>query len=89
MSEFEAHEDVIKIAEAGVKAMISALREQNVPVGVIVDAALHILAAWEASRDANFTAAERETCIQELMEMLPSDIDRSRAARWLPDALDV
>jgi hypothetical protein len=89
MSEFEAHKNAIKIAEAGVKAMICTLRERNVPADVIVDAALHILAAWEASRDTNFTAAERETCLHELMQMLPSDIDRRRAARWLPDAFDV
>jgi hypothetical protein len=89
MNELEAHEDAINFAEAGVKAMISALREQNVPADAIVNAALHILAAWEASRDASFTAAERETCIQELMEMLPSHIDKSRAATWLPDTLDM
>ena len=89
MSELEAHEAAIKIAEASVKAMISTLREQKVTAEVIVDAALHILAAWEASRETSFTVAERETCIQELVEMLPSHIDKSRAVSWLPDALDV
>jgi len=82
----EVDEGVIKVAEAGVKAMISALREEEVPADVIVDAALHILAAWEASSQTSFTAAEREICIQELVEMLPSHIDQSRAASWLPDA---
>jgi hypothetical protein len=66
--------------------MISALHEEKVPSAVVVDAALHILAAWDASRQTRFTAAERETCIQELVGMLPSHVDQSRAASWLPDA---
>jgi hypothetical protein len=33
----------------------------------IVDAALHILVALEASRQMRFAVAERETCIQELV----------------------
>jgi len=90
MSEFsspkEADDGAIKYAEAGVRAMISALREQKVPPGVLVDAALHILAAWEASSQTRFTVAERETCIQELVGILPSHIDQSRAASWLPNA---
>jgi len=90
MSEYsgvtEEDEAVIGVAEAGVRAMISELHEQNVPAEVIVDAALHILAAWEASRETSFTVAERQTCIQELVEMLPSHIDHTHAASWLPDA---
>jgi hypothetical protein len=79
-------EGAITVAEAGVKAMISALQAQRVPAEVMVDAALHIMAAWEASTQSRFTVAERETCLQELMEMLPSHVDKSRAASWLPDA---
>jgi hypothetical protein len=90
MSEFsspnEPNDGVIGSAEAGVKAMISALQEEKVPAAQVVDAALHILAAWDASRQTRFTVAERETCIQELMGMLPSHVDQSRAASWLPDA---
>ena len=82
----ERDDDVTRSAEAGVKAMISALHEEKVPSAVVVDAALHILAAWDASRQTRFTAAERETCIQELVGMLPSHVDQSRAASWLPDA---
>jgi hypothetical protein len=82
----EADDGVIRHAEAGVRAMISALHEQKVPAGVMVDAALHILAAWEASSQTRFTVAERETCIQELVGILPSHIDQSRAASWLPNA---
>jgi hypothetical protein len=82
----EGDDDVTRSAEAGVKAMISALHEEMVPAAVVVDAALHILAAWDASRQTRFTVAERETCIQELVEMLPSLVDQSRAASWLPDA---
>jgi hypothetical protein len=90
MSEFsspnERDNDVTRSAEAGVKAMISALHEEKLPSAVVVDAALHILAAWDASRQMRFTVAERETCIQELVGMLPSYVDQSRAASWLPDA---
>jgi hypothetical protein len=82
----EADEDAITVAEAGVSAMISALHEQGVAADLIVDAALHILAAWEASRQSSFTVAERETCIQELVEMLPSLVDEELAASWLPEA---
>jgi hypothetical protein len=81
-----ADDRVIRDAEAGVKAMISFLHEQKVSARAMVDSALHILAAWEASQQTRFTVAERETCIQELMGILPSHIDRSRAASWLPDA---
>ena len=90
MSEFsspnERDDDVSRSAEAGVKAMISALHEEQVSAAVVVDAALHILAAWDASRQTRFTVAERETCIQELVEMLPVHVDENRAASWLPDA---
>ena len=90
MSEFssasDADEGLIKAAEASIRAMISALHQQNVPADVMVDAALHILATWQASSESSFTGAERERCVQELMEMLPSDIDQRHAASWLPDA---
>ena len=82
----ERDDDVSRSAEAGVKAMISALQEEKVSAAVVVDAALHILAAWDASRQTRFTVAERETCIQELVEMLPVPVDQNRAASWLPDA---
>jgi hypothetical protein len=78
--------DVLKVAEPSVRAMISALDEQKVPADVTVDAVLHVLAAWETSRQASFSVAERETCIQELVEMLLPHIDRERAASWLPNA---
>jgi hypothetical protein len=84
----ERDDDVTRSAEAGVKAMISVLHEEKVPSAVVVDAALHILAAWDASRQMRFTVAERETCIQELVGMLPSYVDQSRAASWLPDAYE-
>jgi hypothetical protein len=55
----EADEGVIGYAEAGVRAMISALHEQKIPPGVMVDVALHILAAWEASRQARSPNVKR------------------------------
>jgi hypothetical protein len=90
MSEFAIPKDadagIMRDAEDGIGAMIRALQDQMVPAGVMVDAALHILAAWEASRQSKFTVDERETCIEELMGMLPAHIDESLAAGWLPDA---
>jgi hypothetical protein len=52
---------------------------------VMIDAALHILAAWVASSQAKSTTAEHEADIEELEELLPSYIEYHRAAGWLPD----
>jgi len=51
----------------------------------MIDAALHILAARVVSSQTSSTAAERETDVEELGELLPSYIEYHRSAKWLPD----
>jgi hypothetical protein len=51
----------------------------------MIDAALHILAAWVASSQTDSYAAQQEEELDELVEMLPSYIEYHRTAGWLPD----
>jgi hypothetical protein len=75
----------LKIAEEGIRGMINALGPETIAPDVMVDAALHTLAAWVASSQTKSTAAEREAEIEELEEALPSYIEYHRTAKWLPD----
>jgi hypothetical protein len=70
-----------------VQEAIDALKDlpEDPQATIVVDAALHILAAWVASSQAKSTTAEREADIEELEELLPLYIDYHRAAKWLPD----
>jgi hypothetical protein len=72
--EYAPNEEILKVAEEGIHSP-----------DVMIDAALHILAAWVASSQVKSTTAEREADIKELEEMLPSYIEYHRAAKWLPD----
>jgi hypothetical protein len=54
---------------------------------VMIDAALHILAAWVASSQTKSTAAEREADIEGPEKALPSFIEYHRSEKWLPDPL--
>ena len=65
--------------------MINALGPEAIAPDLMIDAALHILAAWVASSQTNSTPAEREADIEELEEALPSYIEYHRSAKWLPD----
>jgi hypothetical protein len=79
------NEKAMKIAEEGIRGMINALGAEAIAPDVMIDAALHILAAWVASSQSNSTPEEREADIEELEEALPSYIEYHRSAKWLPD----
>jgi hypothetical protein len=83
--EHAPNEAAMKIAEEGIRGMINALGAEAIAPDVMIDAALHILAAWLASSQINSTAAEREEDIEELEQSLPSYIEFHRSAKWLPD----
>jgi hypothetical protein len=83
--EREPNEAAMKIAEEGIRGMINALGPEAIATDVMIDAALHILAAWVASSQTKSNAAEREAEIEELEEVLPSYIEYHRSAKWLPD----
>ena len=82
---FAPNEEILKVAEEGIRGMINAFGEERIAPDVMIDAALHILAAWVASSQTKSTAAEREADIEELGELLPSYIEYHRAVKWLPD----
>jgi hypothetical protein len=83
--EHAPNEDAMKIAEEGIRGMINALGPEAIAPDVMIDAALHILAAWVASSRTNATPGEREADIAELEESLPSYIEYHRSAKWLPE----
>lgn len=77
--------EAVEVAEAGIRGMISVLKSETISPDLMIDAALHILAAWVASSQTKSSATEREEEIFELVELLPSYIDYHRSAGWLPD----
>jgi hypothetical protein len=83
--EYAPSEEILKVAEEGIRGMLNCVGGEMVSPDVMIDAALHILAAWVASSQAKSTTAEREADIEELDELLPLYIEYHRAAKWLPD----
>jgi hypothetical protein len=83
--EHAPNEKAMKIAEEGIRGMINALGAEGIAPELMIDAALHILAAWVASSQTNSTSAEREADVDDLEEALPSYIEYHRLAKWLPD----
>jgi len=81
----EPNEEILKIAEEGIRGMINALGPEAIATDVMIDAALHILGAWVASSQTKSTAAEREADIEELEQALSSYVEYHRSAKWLPD----
>jgi hypothetical protein len=65
--------------------MINSVSGDKISPDVMIDAALHILAAWVASSQTKSTAAECAADLEELEELLPSYIEYHRSAKWLPD----
>ena len=75
----------MRVAEEGIRGMINAAGGATVTSYLMIEAALHILAAWVASSQTKSTAAERDADVEELKGLLSSFIDYHRAAKWLPD----
>ena len=74
-----------KIAQACIAGMVGAISGEMVPPDVMIDAALHILAAWVGSSQTKSSASEREEEFEAFAEMLPSYIEYHRTAGWLPN----
>src|SRR5262249_54730505 len=82
---FSPNEKILKVAEEGIRGMINALGAETIAPDVMIDAALHILAAWVASSQTKSTAAEWEAVFGGRGDFLPSFIDYHRGVNWLPD----
>ena len=82
---YEPEAEVVKAAEAAIKGMITAVNKEMISPHVMIDAALHVLAAWVASSQTHSPTGEREEEVDELLEILPSYIEYHRTAGWLPE----
>src|SRR5262249_38911531 len=58
--EHAPNEGAMKIAEEGIRGMINALGAEVIAPDVMIDAALHILAAWIASSQTNRPQSARQ-----------------------------
>jgi hypothetical protein len=83
--EYSLSEQSIRVAEEGIRGMIKAACGVSITSYVMIEAALHVLAAWVASSQTGSTTAERDADFEELERLLPSFVDYHRAAKWLPD----
>jgi hypothetical protein len=79
------NDDSMRVAEGGIHGMINATAGATVTSYVMIEGALHILAAWVASSQTKSTTAERDADVEELKGLLSSFIDYHCAAKWLPD----
>jgi len=82
---YEPEGEIVKVAEAGIKGMIAAVNKEMISPHVMIDAALHVLAAWVASSQTHAPTGEREEEVEELLDVLPSYIEYHRTAVWLPE----
>ena len=80
----DPEEEIEKVAQAAIRGMVGALGREIISPHVMIDAALHVLAAWVASSQAHSPAGERDEEVEELLEILPSYIEYHRTAGWLP-----
>jgi hypothetical protein len=77
--------EIEKVAQAAIRGMVGAVGTETISPHVMIDAALHVLAAWVASSQATSPVNQREDEIEELVEVLPSYIEYHRSAGWLPE----
>ena len=78
-------EEIEKVAQAGIRGMVSALGSETISPHVMIDAALHVLAAWVASSQTQSPFGERAEEVEELLDVFPSYIEYHRSAGWLPE----
>ena len=81
----DPEEEIVKVAQAGIRGMVGALGRETISPHVMIDAALHVLAAWVASSQTHTPAIERAEEVEELLDVLPSYIEYHRTAGWLPE----
>ena len=71
----DPEEEIVKVAQAGIRGMVGALGRETISPHVMIDAALHVLAAWVASSQVHSPLMEREEEVDELLDVLPSYIE--------------
>ena len=81
----DPEKEIEKVAQAGIRGMVSALGQETISPHVMIHAAMHVLAAWVASSQTHSPIVEREEEIEELLDVLPSYIEFHRKAGWLPE----
>ena len=77
--------EIEKIAQAAIRGMVGAVGTETISPHVMIDAAMHVLAAWVASSQTHSPVVEREEEIEELLNFLPSYVEFHRTAGWLPE----
>jgi hypothetical protein len=84
--DFDAPDDeIVEVAQAGIRGMISAVHAEKISPDLMINAALHIIAAWVASSQTTSSVTEKAEDVEALLDVLPSVIDYHRTAGWLPD----
>ena len=81
----DPEEDIVKVAQAAIRGMVGGVGSKTISPHVMIDAALHVLAAWVASSQTHSPIGERDEEVEELLEVLPSYIEYHRSAGWLPE----
>ena len=81
----DPEEEIVKVAQAAIRGMVGAVGTKTISPHVMIDAALHVLAAWVASSQTHSPIGERNQEVEELLEILPSYIEYHRSAGWLPE----
>ena len=85
MQEGDLEGEIEQVAQAAIRGMVGAVGKETISPHVMIDAALHVLAAWVASSQTHSPIVEREEEVEELLNVLPSYIEFHRKAGWLPD----
>ena len=80
----DPEKEIEKIAQAAIRGMVGAVGRETISPHMMIDAALHVLAAWVASSQTHSPTGTREE-VEELLEILPSYIEYHRTAGWLPE----
>jgi hypothetical protein len=57
----DPEEEIVKVAQAGIRGMVGALGRETIAPHVMIDAALHMLAAWVASSQVHSQSIARRT----------------------------
>ena len=81
----DPEEEIEKVAQAAIRGMVGVVGAETVSPHVMVDAAMHVLAAWVASSQTHSPVVEREEEIEELLNVLPSYVEFHRTVGWLPE----
>ena len=77
--------EIEKIAQAAIRGMVGAVGTETISPHVMIDAAIHVLAAWVASSQTHSPVVDREEEVEELLNVLPSYVEYHRTAGWLPE----